>query len=39
MNASLDGDLSQTILGHCDFDHDLDSRRIVSEAYSLHYLR
>ena len=37
MDASLDGDLSQTILGHCD--HDLVSRRIVSEAYSLHYLR
>ena len=22
MDASLDGDMSQTILGHCDFDHD-----------------
>ena len=39
MDASLDGDMSQTILGHCDFDHDLVSRIIVSEAYSLYYLR
>ena len=39
MDASLDGDMSRTILGHCDFDHELVSRIIVSRAYSLYYLR
>ena len=39
MNTSLDGDMAQTILGQCDFDHDLVSRIIVSGAYSLYYLR
>ena len=37
MDASLDGDMSMTILGHSDLD--LVSRIIMSGAYSLYFLR
>ena len=35
----FDGDMLRTILGHCDLISDLDSRIIVSGAYSLYYYR
>ena len=37
MDASLDGDMSVTILGQCDLD--LVSRIIISGASSLYFLR
>ena len=39
MGACLDGDMSWTVFGHCDFDFDHVSRLIASGAYSLYYLR
>ena len=37
MDASLDGEMLMTILGHCDID--LVSRIIMPGAYSLYFLR
>ena len=36
MDTSFDADVSHTILGHCDLDHDLVSRIIMSGAYHLY---